>query len=496
MKLSALLNQPLPPAIDRDLTALTDDTRALEAGGVMVWDSRVKPEATAKVVADVKAKGGVLVSDVAGADVVVPDAGQVLAAYAAARWPKQPKVMMGVTGTSGKTSVAWFGQAMMAGMGLNAASVGTLGTVRNSEVVDYSGYTSPSALKLHPMLQDLAEDGPTSPDGLRRSGAVNHCVMEVSSHALALGRADGVRFAAAGITNVTQDHFDFHGDYAHYFAAKARLFAEVLPHGAAAVVNINRPELMPIAALAKGRGLKLLSVGTANAELVVEVVEATAHGLVAKLKYDAVPVEVRLPLVGAFQAENLAMSLGLLVGSGLGWRDVAKAATMVRGVPGRMELVAPLRPEGFAGRQFPSVIVDYAHKPDALQRVLEAARPLATKSGGKLWVVFGCGGNRDATKRPLMGGIAARLADEVIVTDDNPRFEDAGAVRAAVVAGAVGSARVREMGDRRKAIEAALDEAKPHDVIIVAGKGHEDGQIVNGVTLPFDDRMVVREVLG
>lgn len=457
--------------------SLTDDTRSLGAGGVMVWDSKIKPEVTAKVMEEVSVQGGVLISDVEGADVEVEHAGKVLAAYAAATWPKQPKVMMGVTGTSGKTSVAWFGQAMMAAMGVNGASVGTLGTVRNNEVLDYSGYTSPSALKLHPMLQDLANDG------------VSHCVMEVSSHALALSRADGVRFAAAGITNVTQDHFDFHGDYAHYFAAKARLFSDVLPEGATAVVNMNRRELMPLASLAKSRGLRMLNVGTGNAELVVEVVEATAAGLVANLKYDAVPVPVRLPLVGAFQAENLAVSLGLLVAGGLPWADVARAAAKVQGVPGRMELIYK---EGG-----PSVIVDYAHKPDALQRVLESAKPLAAARGGKLWVVFGCGGNRDTSKRPLMGGIAARLADHVIVTDDNPRFEDAASVRAAVVAGVEGAGGVAQnVGDRRQAIVYALEKASAHDVVIVAGKGHEDGQIVAGVTLPFDDRAVVREVLG
>ena len=472
---------------DVAVASVADDSRKVQPGGVLVWDERIKPAATAQVLADARAKGALVVSNAAGADVVVAEPGKVLAAWAAMQHPKQPQAMLAVTGTSGKTSVAWFCQQVASAAGVEAASVGTLGTVRHGKVVDYSGYTSPTALQLHPMLEGLAADG------------VKLACMEVSSHALALHRADGVKFSAAGLTNVTQDHFDFHGDYDHYFAAKARLFTELLPEGATAVLNIARPESWPLAGICKQRGVHVLTVGTGNAELVVEVVNADAGGLEVKLRFDAVPVPLHLPLVGGFQAENVAVALGLLVAggkaAGLDWAKVAKSAARLSSVPGRMEIVPGQNPSK-SGQ--PAVIVDYAHKPDALARALMAVKPLAEKAGGKLWVVFGCGGNRDAGKRPMMGRIAAEIADVVVVTDDNPRFEDAAEIRKQVVAGvtAGGATQWSEQGDRRKAIVDTVAAAGPRDVILVAGKGHEDGQIVGNETLPFDDRVVVREVLG
>lgn len=484
MKQDKLLTS-LPPTLSTNIRGilptditLTDDTRTLNTGDVLVWDERVKPVVSAKVIAEAKAKKAIILSNVKAEGVTyLEEPGIILAAYAAQTWPKQPAKLMGVTGTSGKTSTAWFGQQLAQAAGMNSASIGTLGTVRNDKVTDYSGYTSPAALQLHPILQGLAEDG------------VTHAVMEISSHALALHRADGARLCAAGITNVTQDHFDFHGDYPHYFAAKARLFSDVLPADGTAVLNIMRPELWPLAALCKGRGLAVLNVGTSNAELVVEVVEATAQGLNINLKYEATPVPVTVPLVGAFQAENLAVSLGLLLASGIPWSTLSKAVNAISSVAGRMEIV-----RGKA--EHPTVVVDYAHKPDALKRALESLRPLADKSGGKLWVVFGCGGNRDATKRPIMGKIAAELADVVVVTDDNPRKEDAATVRAAIMAGVTDAGgTAKNIGDRRTAIHEAIASAGPNDIILVAGKGHEDGQIVGDETLPFDDRVVVGEVM-
>ncbi|HEX2859366.1 MAG TPA: UDP-N-acetylmuramoyl-L-alanyl-D-glutamate--2,6-diaminopimelate ligase [Alphaproteobacteria bacterium] len=459
-----------------DKRHLCDDTRTLKAGDTFVWDDRNKPGMADKLFAEAKAKGAAhIISNVKAEGVEYAEQpGEVLARWAAQHWPRQPAKMLGVTGTSGKTSVAWFAQQLAAACKVNAASVGTLGVVRNSVVEEYTGYTSPSALQLHPRLQKLAEE------------KVQVCALEVSSHALDLRRVEGVNFAAAGLTNITQDHLDFHGTLEAYAAAKLRLFSEVLPENGTAVFNITRPESWPAAAIAKQRGLHIITTGTGNAELVAEVVRADARGLELKLKFDAVPVPVNVPLVGGFQAENLAMSLGLLLGAGLEWKQLAKAAAHVTSVPGRMELTAI--------KNKPTVVVDYAHKPDALQRALESLRPITS---GKLWVVFGCGGNRDATKRPMMGAIAAKLADEVIVTDDNPRFENAADIRKAVLAGAGGAQNfIRDIGDRQKAIAYAIENAKPNDVILVAGKGHEDGQIVQGETLPFDDRLVVREILA
>lgn len=482
-----------PVGDDFEVANVCDDTRLVQPGDVFVWDSRVlggdaatRQTRSTALIAEARAKGArAIVSDVGGDGVVEMSCpGEALARWAVHAHPRMPAVMLGVTGTSGKTSVAWFGRQLASAAGKKAASVGTLGVMRHDNDWDeYTGYTSPSALKLHPILDRLAGEG------------VTHCLMEVSSHALDLHRAEGVRFKAAGITNVTQDHLDYHHTWEDYFAAKLRLFSELLPDGGVAVVNARRLELLPLMAVVKQRGIPLLTVGTGNAELVVEVLDATPQGLDVALKFDAVPVPLRLPLVGSFQAENLAVALGLLVGGGLPWKEVAAAAARVTAVPGRMEIIGTGHKE--QGTR-PGVVVDYAHKPDALQRALEALRP-SVKGNGKLRVVFGCGGNRDATKRPIMGRIAAELADVVYVTDDNPRKEDAAKIRAEVLAGTRHEdrgTRVVEIGDRRAAIEAAIGEAGPEDVVLVAGKGHEDGQIVGDEVLPFDDRDVVREVLG
>lgn len=456
-----------------------DDTRTLQPSEVLVWDSSIAPSKTAAVLADAQARGaGLVVSDVTAPGVhTVPDAGLVLAAWARQQFPQQPAQLVGVTGTSGKTSVAWFARQLAARAGVPSASIGTLGVMRTDTDFDeeYTGFTSPTALKLHPILQQLAGEGRA------------FCAMEISSHALALRRAEGVTLTAAGYTNFSQDHLDFHGSLAEYFQAKLRLFTELLPNGGTAVINSSREELWPVLGVVKQRGNPLLSVGTRNAELVVQIDRADARGLQLQLKYDATPVPLDLPLLGAFQAENLAVALGLCVAAGLPWPKLAAAAAQISGVPGRMELVRAGSPA-----RVPAVVVDYAHKPDALEKALRALRPVVPQ-GGKLHVVFGCGGDRDATKRPIMGRIAADLADGVVVTDDNPRTEAATAIRQQVLAGA--GANAQEIGDRARAIAATLEAAGPADVVLVAGKGHEQGQIVGREVLPFDDRVEVRNVL-
>lgn len=481
MKFSELVGQAV--GADFEVRGIADDSRKVQAGDVFVWDSRVAKQDVAKLAADAKARGAVaVVSDVAVDGAVrVEDAGDVLARYARVAWVEQPKVMLGVTGTSGKTSVVWFGRQLAQLAGRNAASVGTLGVMRKDTDVEteYTGFTSPTALKLGPILETLKKE------------KVDTCLLEVSSHALVLKRVDAVKFKAAGLTNITQDHLDFHGDLAGYHAAKLRLFSEVLPEGGVAVLNIARMETWPAASVAKQRGCPVLTVGTSNAELVAEVVEASGRGLQLNLKFDAVPVPVpvEVPLIGSFQAENLAVALGLLVGGGYDWKQIAGAVKQMTAVPGRMEVVPSVAPQ-------PSVVVDYAHKPDALQRALQSLRPLV-KGGGKLRVVFGCGGNRDALKRPMMGRIAAELADVVYVTDDNPRKENATEIRRQVIEGVkVGGGTALEFDDRKQAIAAAITDAGADDVVLIAGKGHESGQIVGDTVLPFDDRLVAREVLG
>lgn len=457
-----------------------DDTRHVQTGDVMVWDSRIAPQRTTQVLEQALANGAALIiSDVQANGVhTVPDAGAVLAAWAKAKNPAQPAHLVGVTGTSGKTSVAWFVRQLAALCGERSASIGTLGVMRSDTDADqdYTGFTSPTALKLHPILSTLAGEG------------VTHAAMEISSHALALKRVDGAELQAAGYTNFTQDHLDFHKSLEEYFRAKMRLFTEVLPEGATAVINAGREELWPVMAVAKQRGLRVLSAGTANAEVVLEPLRADTQGLQLNLKVEGAPVPLSLPLLGTFQAENIAVAMGLCLASGLPWERLKIAASKLTGVPGRMELIP-------GSSSHAAVVVDYAHKPDALEKALKALRPQVAE-GHKLHVVFGCGGDRDATKRPIMGKISADLADSVYVTDDNPRTEDATAIRAQVVAGVGNHAAAYNIGDRREAIAAALKAARAGDIVLVAGKGHEQGQIVGREVLPFDDRAVVRDLMG
>ena len=459
---------------------VVDDTRKLTNGDVLIWDSRIAPQRTHDVLADARARhAGLIITDASVEDaMVVTDAGAVLAAWAQRQSPRQPHILLGVTGTSGKTSVAWFVRQLAQLAGYKSASVGTLGVMRSDTDFDeeYTGFTSPNALKLHPILDGLAAEG------------VDVCAMEISSHALALRRADAVTLCAAGYTNFSQDHLDFHRSLDEYFFAKMRLFTELLPEKAPAVINVGRSELWPVLSVLKQRQTPVLTVGTAHAELVVRVNRSHARGLDITILYEASPIEVSLPLIGTFQAENLAVALGLLVAGGVPWARLTSVISQLTCVPGRMDVIPSMPSQ-------PAVVVDYAHKPDALEKALHAMRPLTR---GKLWVVFGCGGNRDATKRPLMGAIAARLADNVVVTDDNPRHEDAALIRGAIVDGATHAgttAQIFTIADRSLAIAYALKHANHDDVILVAGKGHEQGQIVGDTVIPFDDRKVVAGLL-
>lgn len=470
--LSTLLGIPIPT--DISIKRVVDDSRQITAGDVLVFDNNAIGKRTANaIVADALTRSpAAIVANVQMDGVIFhPAPWQVLTRWAKQQYPTQPTCLVGVTGTNGKTSVAWFYHLLASVMVKKAASIGTLGVYMNGEKTRDTGYTSPTALVLHDILHTLSTQH------------ITHACMEVSSHALALHRADGAVFKAVGFTNITQDHLDFHHTMEAYAAAKLRLVAELLPDHGTAVVNILRPELWPAAAIAKQRSVNLITVGTHNAELVVQPTELRADGMVVQVKYGTASTTHTLPLVGDFQAENVATTLGLLVGSGFAWGDITNALNHISAVPGRMEIVPKNKPTQ------PTVVVDYAHTPDALERALKALRPF-TK--GKLWVVFGCGGDRDATKRPKMGAIAAKLADEIIITDDNPRTENAADIRAQIAAAAP---HANVVNGRENAIEQAINHATGNDVVLLAGKGHESGQIIGRETHPFDDRLVARNCL-
>jgi len=392
-----------------------------------------------------------------------------LAKLAARFHQPQPDIVVAVTGTNGKTSVASFCRQLWAAMGLASASIGTLGVVGPGRPGG-PGLTTPDPVDLHATLSDLTREG------------VDHVAMEASSHGLDQYRLDGLTLAAAGFTNLTRDHLDYHGSMEAYRAAKLRLFDELLPRGATAVVNTAAAEHDAIAAIARERGCPLLSYGLEHGNLRVTRLEARAEGFHLGLEVLGRRHEVDFPLPGRFQVENALCALGLVLGSG-GAADLAvPALAALVNVPGRMELVG--RAPGDA-----PVYVDYAHTPDALETVLRTLRP---HTRGRLHVVFGCGGDRDQGKRPQMGDIACRLADVVVVTDDNPRSEPPSLIRKQILAACP---RAAEIGDRAEAIYRAIRDLDAGDVLVVAGKGHEQGQILADRTIPFDDRVAARDAL-
>jgi UDP-N-acetylmuramoyl-L-alanyl-D-glutamate--2,6-diaminopimelate ligase len=409
--------------------------------------------------------------DDAVAYVKVGDVRRSLALAAARLYPGQPERVVAVTGTSGKSSVADFTRQLFATLGYKAASVGTLGVV-TSDGAAYGSLTTPDPISLHQTFDQLARDG------------VARLAMEASSHGIDQRRLDGVRLDAAGFTNLGRDHLDYHGTTEAYAAAKLRLFDTLVPNGTPAVINADGPFADVFIDGARRRGLPLMTTGRAGSALRLSGAEAV--GFHQRLIVEAFGrrIAAGLPLLGGFQVENALVAAGLVLaveGEGRA-AEVLGALDGLKGVSGRLERVGEV-----AGAL---CIVDYAHKPDALSHVLDALRPFTP---GRLVCVFGCGGDRDRGKRTLMGRIAVEKADVTIVTDDNPRSEEPAAIRSEILKGAVGA---REIGDRSEAIRVAVNELKSGDVLVVAGKGHETGQIIGDRTLPFSDHDEVRAAIS
>lgn len=387
---------------------------------------------------------------------------KALAQIAARFYKRQPAQIVAVTGTNGKTSTVYFTQQLWEALDVKAASLGTLG-IRGAGVTHGGSMTTPDPITLHAQLADLAAAG------------FEHVAMEASSHGLAQHRLDALKLRAAGFTNLTRDHLDYHPTMEDYLAAKARLFTDVLADDGVAVLNADIAEFEQLRALCR---MRVLSFGKAGDIRLVKR-EPLPQGQAVVLSVAGKIYEFILPLVGAFQAMNALCALGLVmaeVPEDTGRNDrLVDALSRLRGAPGRLQLV-PGHGRGGA------VYVDYAHTPDALENVIGALRP---HTAGKLYCLFGCGGDRDPGKRPIMGRIAAEQADVAIVTDDNPRTEDATKIRAAVMVGTNGKAR--EIGDRRKAIHEVVSLLGEGDVLVIAGKGHEQGQIIGDRVEPFDD---------
>ncbi len=481
MKLSQLLaglDAALVGDADPDIVGATADSR------------RVRPDVVFAALKGLKADGADFVPQAiaAGAAAVLGDEAfdparaaplpvvrardprAVLARIAARLHPGQPTVVVGVTGTNGKTSTVDFLRQIWAAAGHEAASLGTLGVTRGDGAFEDLGHTTPDPVAVHETLDALAHDG------------VTHLAMEASSHGLHQRRLEAVRFAAVGFTNLTQDHLDYHPTLEDYFAAKLRLFTELAPSDAAAVINADGPFGERVLGACRTRGLRAVSVGWRGDDVRLRELMPRPAGQRLDLIVAGREHAVELPLAGEFQALNAIQALGLALATGVDAPAAVAALTRLAGVRGRMEHVGSTLDGA-------PVFVDYAHTPDGLDQLLRALRP---HTRGKVTVVFGCGGDRDPGKRPLMGAVAARLADRVVVTDDNPRSEDPAAIRQAVLAGA---ANAREVADRAEAIAMAAADLAEGDSLVIAGKGHETGQIVGDQTIPFDDAVEARRVL-
>lgn len=456
-------------------TGIGADSRAISSGEVFfaLPGTHVHGDAFC---AQAVANGAIaIVSD----RMVVPDPGvavvvveDVRAAYARAAAKvagPQPAHLAAVTGTSGKTSIASFVRQIWQAAGLKGASVGTLGVQAGDRTATPGALTTPDSLTLHKSLAVL------------KSGGFDHVIVEASSHGLDQRRLDGISFEVVGFSNLSHDHLDYHADMDEYREAKLRLFRTLLADDGAAVVNSDDPEHMPFMFAALDRGTTLLTVGTEGAFFEIASVAPEGMGQRVRGKLVGEDIDVHLPLVGRFQVDNAALAAAIAIATGVKKEKVIAALSGLRGAKGRLEHVS--RHNGA------DIFVDYAHKPDALGKALEALRP---NTRGRLCVVFGCGGDRDRTKRPMMGEIAAELADRVYVTDDNPRNEDAGAIRREVLAAAPGAV---EVPDRGQAILDAMADLAPGDVLLIAGKGHEDYQIIGEEKLAFSDHDVVKQAV-
>jgi UDP-N-acetylmuramoyl-L-alanyl-D-glutamate--2,6-diaminopimelate ligase len=467
----------LPPAFrDVAIRGLAADSRAVTRGDLFVALRGAKADGL-RFVGDAVRSGAVAVMGEEPPDLPLPagvpfiavdEARRALARAAARFFPKQPDMIAAVTGTSGKTSVVAFVRQIWSQLGRRAASIGTLGLVSPDGEISGS-LTTPDPIRLHQTLDELVGDG------------VSHVAMEASSHGLDQRRLDGVRVKIGAFTNLSRDHLDYHSSLEAYLSAKLRLFETLIAPNGGAVIDIDAAHSAAFVRAAQAAGLTLVTVGREGADL--RLLEARIDGLGQQLRLDhhGRNVTVQLPLVGHFQVENALVAAGIAIASGEEPLRVLAALEQLKGAKGRLELVG--RKNGA------TIFVDYAHKPDALAKALDALRAFAR---GRLMVVFGAGGDRDTGKRPMMGAIAAEKADRVIVTDDNPRSEDPAAIRAAILAAAPGS---REIADRGAAIAQAIAELAPGDALLIAGKGHESGQIVGDRVRPFTDHEAVAAAL-
>jgi UDP-N-acetylmuramoyl-L-alanyl-D-glutamate--2,6-diaminopimelate ligase len=456
-----------------EIKSLTADSRKMEPGGLFVALAGSKADGAA-FINDAVAKGASLILSGHPADAPVPvlavsNPRRYLSLAASRFYGAQPQTMVAVTGTAGKTSVASFTRQIWVAAGYAAAQIGTTGVISPSRS-DYGSLTTPDPVSLHALLAELAGEG------------VTHAAMEASSHGLDQHRLDGVKLVAGAFTNLGRDHMDYHPTMENYMAAKMRLFSDLLEKGQPAVIFSDDPWSQHAIKAAESAGLDVRTVGRKGNFLTLKRVEHFRHKQMIEIHHQGEIFEVDIPLAGDFQVANALVSAGLAISTGVPVAVALRALEKLVGAAGRLELVGHAKNGALA-------YVDYAHKPDALENVLTSVRPFTS---GRIVVVFGCGGDRDKGKRPIMGEVASRLSDVVIVTDDNPRSEVPETIRSEIMAAAPGAL---EIADRAQAIRHAVAMLESGDTLIVAGKGHEEGQIVGTTVLPFSDHQQVRSAL-
>ncbi|MEZ5938887.1 MAG: UDP-N-acetylmuramoyl-L-alanyl-D-glutamate--2,6-diaminopimelate ligase [Hyphomonadaceae bacterium] len=478
-----ILSDILPDAPALNIEGLTADSRKVQPGYLFAALQGVASDGRDYIEDAIRAGAVVILTDTRPGEWSVPavkvDNPRLALAHAAARLlPAQPATVAAVTGTNGKSSTVDFLRQIWTHLGRKAASMGTLGAIGPAGWTGRMdlGHTTPDPVAVHETLQALAGQG------------VTHVAMEASSHGLAQHRLDGVKLSAGAFTNLTQDHLDYHPDFDDYRSAKLRLFSELLPKGAPAVICADSPERETFEKAAVAAGLRPFTFGWKGDHLWIDEITPRSTGQDVVVQWEVAPGNdaerlVKLPLIGEFQALNALTAAALAISLGEDAEQVFEALEGLIGVPGRLELV------GQSSGKAP-VFVDYAHTPDGLDTLLRAARPHVR---GRIILVFGCGGDRDRAKRPLMGDVARRFADEVIVTDDNPRTEKAADIRAAVRKGCPDAS---EIGDRAEAIREGVKRLKAGDALLIAGKGHETGQIVGTTVIPFSDAEVARQALA
>ena len=471
MKLSQLLlkTKLVTSLPDMEISGLTSDSRKVQKGFLFAALSGVSFDGRQFIESAIQNGASTILSDDVSLAEKFPDIAFLksenphrdFALLAAAFYQKQPSHIAAVTGTNGKTSIADFTRQVLNMMNKKAASLGTLGLIKNNEEPQYA-MTTPDPITLHQDLAELKDEG------------IDYLVMETSSHGLCQYRVGGIEFEVAGFTNLTRDHLDYHKTMENYFNAKKMLFTTFLKKGGSAVLNADCDVFMPLKEACLESGKKVIAYGRKGDVIRLIESQALSHGQKLKLEYYGKKIDLEIPLAGEFQAMNVLCALGMLAELTHEPFEVIKYISKIHGAKGRLELVGQTA-KGAA------IYIDYAHTPDALENVIKALRPHCEN---KLCVLFGCGGDRDKGKRPQMGKIANDLADVIYVTDDNPRSEKPEVIRSEIMAACP---RGLNIGNRAEAIKTAIHNLEAGDLLIIAGKGHETGQIIKGVTHPFSD---------